>query len=85
MRAETMDVQTQRNIAIEPPRTAQLVGPVCTLQGIEPMRYQWFKDGQRLGVATADSPHLILPAVNLQSSGRYHCQVKLFSCCTPLM
>lgn len=43
--------------------------------GVEPLRYQWCKDGRQLQQATADSPILIL--VNLQpvDAGAYHCQV----------
>lgn len=47
---------------------------VC-LQGLGPLRYQWFKDSKRLTVATSNTPLLVLVDVGPSESGSYHCQV----------
>ncbi|GAX84925.1 hypothetical protein CEUSTIGMA_g12346.t1 [Chlamydomonas eustigma] len=43
--------------------------------GMEPLRYQWYKDDRRLTAATSDSPTLIIPDVAAIDQGQYHCQV----------
>lgn len=45
------------------------------LQGLEPLRYQWYKDDRKLTMATSDSPTLIIPEVAALDAGQYHCQV----------
>lgn len=49
--------------------------PLPTLQGLEPLRYQWYKDDRKLAVATSDSPTLIMPEVAALDAGQYYCQV----------
>lgn len=45
------------------------------LQGLAPLRYQWFRDSKRLTVATSNTPLLVLVDVAAADSGSYHCQV----------
>lgn len=45
------------------------------VQGLPPLRYQWYKDSKRLTVATSDTPLLILVDVGVADSGTYYCQV----------
>lgn len=42
--------------------------------------YQWFKDGQKLVMATSDSPQLIVAEVSPLDAGTYHCQVCVGVC-----
>lgn len=49
---------------------------MLSLQGLEPLRYQWIKDDKRLTTATADSQELILVDVNSADSGAYYCKVR---------
>lgn len=44
-------------------------------QGLEPLRYQWYKDDRKLTMATADTSTLILTDVEVQDQGQYYCQV----------
>lgn len=54
---------------------AYLRPPPLVVQGMPPLRYQWFRDGKRLTVATSNSPLLVLVGVAAADSGSYHCQV----------
>lgn len=45
------------------------------MQGVGPLRYQWFKDSKRLTAATSNSPQFFLVDVGAADSGSYHCQV----------
>jgi hypothetical protein len=47
----------------------------CGTQGLAPLRYQWFRDSQRLTVATSNTALLVLVDVSAADSGSYHCQV----------
>ena len=62
-----------RKLAVEPHTCSYL--PTHTLQGLEPLRYQWYKDDRKLAVATSDSPTLIMPEVAALDAGQYYCQV----------
>ena len=50
-------------------------------QGLEPLRYQWYKDGgpgggdRKVAIATSDTPNLIIAEVALTDQGQYYCQV----------
>jgi hypothetical protein len=48
---------------------------VAHSQGLEPLRYQWFKDDRKLSMATADSPNLIIAETSPIDVGSYYCQV----------
>jgi Meckel syndrome type 1 protein len=48
---------------------------VFIVQGLAPVRYQWFRDSKRLTVATSNTPLLVLVDVAAADSGTYHCQV----------
>ncbi|KAJ9518573.1 hypothetical protein QJQ45_018610 [Haematococcus lacustris] len=43
--------------------------------GMEPLRYQWYRDDRKLTVATADSDILIIAEARPLDAGAYHCQV----------
>ena len=58
-----------------PDRREPPLSPLTPVQGLEPLRYQWFKDDRKLAVATSDSPLLIVPEVAALDAGQYHCQV----------
>lgn len=45
-------------------------------QGMEPLKYQWYKDDKKLSVATSDSPNLIIAEVSPLDAGTYYCQVR---------
>jgi hypothetical protein len=55
------------------------VGPTSltphATQGVEPLRYQWFKDEKKIAVATADTAALIIAGVAQADEGTYHCVV----------
>ncbi len=50
--------------------------PCLCLQGLAPIRYQWFRDSKRLTVATSNTSLLVLVDVAAADSGVYHCQVR---------
>ncbi|KAF8069461.1 MKS1 [Scenedesmus sp. PABB004] len=60
------------DVAVDEGANAQLS---VTATGLGPLRYQWFKDGKRLTVATSTSPLLVLVEVAPADAGSYHCQV----------
>ncbi|KAL6765691.1 ciliary basal body-associated, B9 protein-domain-containing protein [Haematococcus lacustris] len=43
--------------------------------GMEPLKYQWYRDDRKLTVATADSDILIIAEARPLDAGAYHCQV----------
>ncbi len=45
------------------------------LQGMLPLRYQWYKDGHKLASAGADSARLVLVDLGPADAGLYTCTV----------
>ena len=45
------------------------------LQGMQPLHYQWHKDGRKLGGAGSDSPRLVLVEISSADAGYYTCTV----------
>eukprot|EP00955_Chlamydomonas_euryale_P041577 352033-Chlamydomonas_euryale.AAC.2 len=45
-------------------------------KGVEPLRYQWFKDDKKITIATADTYKLIIAGVGQPDEGLYYCQVR---------
>ncbi|KAG1660692.1 hypothetical protein FOA52_015903 [Chlamydomonas sp. UWO 241] len=43
--------------------------------GVEPLRYQWFKDEKKISVATSDTATFIIAGVAQTDEGSYHCVV----------
>jgi hypothetical protein len=62
-------------LSVRPSRRAQQRMPAPAHQGRLPRRYQWFREGKRLTVATSNAPLLVLVDVAAADSGAYHCQV----------